>query len=135
MEHADVAVIGGGQSGVAAACALRERGLKPVVPEASEKPGLLAALQPRLLSPARYGSPVPTGGRCLNHWTGARPARLTRARPASEAATCTTELGTWTSGSLWAFGSTYVNIDVCRMRRCCRCSSPPTRAWRRAARR
>ncbi|MFD4586061.1 hypothetical protein ACFWOY_31775 [Streptomyces sp. NPDC058423] len=38
MEHVDVAVIGGGQSGVAAACALRERGLMPVVPEASEKP-------------------------------------------------------------------------------------------------
>ncbi|GAA2286969.1 hypothetical protein GCM10010415_67310 [Streptomyces atrovirens] len=33
-------------------------------------------------------------------------------------------------------GSTYVNIDACRMRRCCRCSSPPTaRAWRRAAHR
>ncbi|WP_346346129.1 FAD-dependent oxidoreductase [Streptomyces sp. SID5789] len=33
-------------------------------------------------------------------------------------------------------GSMCVNIDACRMRRCCRCSSPPTaRAWRPAARR
>ncbi|MFF3974151.1 hypothetical protein ACFYZ6_30465 [Streptomyces rubiginosohelvolus] len=33
-------------------------------------------------------------------------------------------------------GSTCVNIDACRKRRCCRCSNPPTvRAWRRAARR
>ncbi|MEU2494158.1 NAD(P)-binding protein [Streptomyces sp. NPDC007883] len=33
-----VAVTGGGQSGLAAACALRERGLNPVVLEVSEKP-------------------------------------------------------------------------------------------------
>ncbi|MEY7975018.1 NAD(P)-binding domain-containing protein [Streptomyces pilosus] len=33
-------------------------------------------------------------------------------------------------------GSTCVNIDACRTRRCCRCSSPPTvRVWCRAARR
>ncbi|EFL38603.1 hypothetical protein SSRG_01407 [Streptomyces griseoflavus Tu4000] len=31
--------------------------------------------------------------------------------------------------------STCVNIDVCRMRTCCRCSKPTARVWRRAARR
>ncbi|GAA3993192.1 hypothetical protein GCM10022384_46110 [Streptomyces marokkonensis] len=32
-------------------------------------------------------------------------------------------------------GSTCVNIDTCQMRRCCRCSKPTVRVWRRAARR
>lgn len=35
MEHLDVAVIGGGESGLAAAYALRKQGLKPVMLEAS----------------------------------------------------------------------------------------------------
>lgn len=57
MEHVDVAVIGGGQSGLAAARALREQGLRPVVLEASER---AAGSWPRyydsrtLFSPARY---------------------------------------------------------------------------------
>lgn len=59
MEHVDVAVIGGGQSGLAAAHALRQRGIGPVVLEAS---GRAAGSWPRyydsltLFSPARYGS-------------------------------------------------------------------------------
>ncbi|MDW8806535.1 NAD(P)/FAD-dependent oxidoreductase [Streptomyces scabiei] len=57
MEHIDVAVIGGGQSGLAAAHALLRRGLRPVVLEAS---GRTAGSRPRyydsltLFSPARY---------------------------------------------------------------------------------
>ncbi|MGW8488321.1 flavin-containing monooxygenase [Streptomyces sp. NPDC055886] len=59
MEHADVAVIGGGQSGLAAATALLGEGLRPVVLEAS---GTTAGSWPRyydsltLFSPARYSS-------------------------------------------------------------------------------
>ncbi|WP_405929738.1 NAD(P)/FAD-dependent oxidoreductase [Streptomyces griseus] len=59
MEHIDVAVIGGGQSGLAAAHALLRRGLRPVVLEAS---GQAAGSWPRyydsltLFSPARYSS-------------------------------------------------------------------------------
>jgi putative flavoprotein involved in K+ transport len=70
MEYTDVAVIGGGQSGLAAAHALLWRGLRPVVPEAS---GRTAGSWPRyydsltLLSPARYsslpGMPFPGAGR------------------------------------------------------------------------
>src|SRR5690606_13438788 len=37
MEHIDVAVIGGGQSGLATAHALLRRGLRPVVLEASDR--------------------------------------------------------------------------------------------------
>ncbi|MEW2247912.1 NAD(P)/FAD-dependent oxidoreductase [Streptomyces sp. NPDC006975] len=67
MEHVDVAVIGGGQSGLAAAHALRMQGLQPVVLEASER---AAGSWPRyydsltLFSPARYSSlpGVPFGG-------------------------------------------------------------------------
>ncbi|MEU3228050.1 NAD(P)/FAD-dependent oxidoreductase [Streptomyces sp. NPDC006976] len=67
MEHVDVAVIGGGQSGLAAAHALRGQGLQPVVLEASER---AAGSWPRyydsltLFSPARYSSlpGVPFGG-------------------------------------------------------------------------
>ncbi|MCC9710613.1 NAD(P)/FAD-dependent oxidoreductase [Streptomyces sp. MNU76] len=67
MEHADVAVIGGGQSGLAAAHALRERGLEPVVLEASER---AAGSWPRyydsltLFSPAQCSSlpGMPFGG-------------------------------------------------------------------------
>ncbi|WP_326648151.1 MULTISPECIES: NAD(P)-binding domain-containing protein [unclassified Streptomyces] len=61
MEHLDVAVIGGGQSGLAAAHALRKQGLEPVVLEAS---GQAAGSWPHfydsltLFSPARY-SPLP----------------------------------------------------------------------------
>ncbi|MET9835694.1 FAD-dependent oxidoreductase [Streptomyces lavendulocolor] len=39
MEHVDAVVIGGGQSGLAAAGALREQGLSPVVLDASNGPG------------------------------------------------------------------------------------------------
>ncbi|MFE9642824.1 flavin-containing monooxygenase [Streptomyces sp. NPDC006365] len=59
MEHIDVAVIGGGQSGLAAAHALLREGLQPVVLEAS---GHTAGSWPRyyrsltLFSPARYSS-------------------------------------------------------------------------------
>ncbi|MET7312930.1 FAD-dependent oxidoreductase [Streptomyces sp. NPDC005571] len=59
MESLDVAVIGGGQSGLAAAYALRKQGLKPVVLEASGQP---AGSWPHyydsltLFSPARYSS-------------------------------------------------------------------------------
>lgn len=68
MEQIDVAVIGGGQSGLAAAYALRGYGLRPVVLEASER---AAGSWPRyydsltLFSPARYsslpGMPFPGG--------------------------------------------------------------------------
>ncbi|MGC5409870.1 FAD-dependent oxidoreductase, partial [Streptomyces sp. DT225] len=37
MKHIDVAVIGGGQSGLATAHALLRRGLRPVVLEASDR--------------------------------------------------------------------------------------------------
>ncbi|MFD7506029.1 flavin-containing monooxygenase [Streptomyces sp. NPDC059850] len=59
MEHVDVAVIGGGQSGLAAADALVRHGLRPLVLEAS---GRAAGSWPRyydsltLFSPARYSS-------------------------------------------------------------------------------
>ncbi|GGY05370.1 monooxygenase [Streptomyces minutiscleroticus] len=59
MEYVDVAVIGGGQSGLAAAHALLREGLRPVVLEAS---GAAAGSWPRyydsltLFSPARYSS-------------------------------------------------------------------------------
>ncbi|MEW1599480.1 NAD(P)/FAD-dependent oxidoreductase [Streptomyces sp. NPDC093808] len=59
MEHIDVAVIGGGQSGLATAYALLRRGLRPVVLEASHR---TAGSWPRyydsltLFSPARYSS-------------------------------------------------------------------------------
>lgn len=59
MEHVDVAVIGGGQSGLATAHALLRRGLRPVVLEASDR---AAGSWPRyyesltLFSPARYSS-------------------------------------------------------------------------------
>ncbi|MFC7845795.1 flavin-containing monooxygenase [Streptomyces sp. NPDC057382] len=67
MEQVDVAVIGGGQSGLAAAHALRGQGLQPVVLEASEQ---AAGSWPRyydsltLFSPARYSSlpGLPFGG-------------------------------------------------------------------------
>ncbi|MFF4614106.1 flavin-containing monooxygenase [Streptomyces albidoflavus] len=59
MEHIDVAVIGGGQSGLATAHALLRRELRPVVLEASDR---AAGSWPRyydnltLFSPARYSS-------------------------------------------------------------------------------
>ncbi|AVH56486.1 MULTISPECIES: NAD(P)-binding domain-containing protein [Streptomyces] len=59
MERVDVAVIGGGQSGLAAAHALRREGLVPVVLEASDRP---SGSWPRyydslaLFSPAGYSS-------------------------------------------------------------------------------
>ncbi|MEU6181650.1 flavin-containing monooxygenase [Streptomyces coeruleorubidus] len=59
MAHVDVAVIGGGQAGLAVAHAVREQGLQPVVLEASER---TAGSWPRyydsltLFSPARYSS-------------------------------------------------------------------------------
>ncbi|MFI6108684.1 flavin-containing monooxygenase [Streptomyces sp. NPDC051310] len=67
MEHVEVAVIGGGQSGLAAAHALREQGLRPVILEASEQ---AAGSWPRyydsltLFSPARFSSlpGLPFGG-------------------------------------------------------------------------
>ncbi|MFC8257163.1 flavin-containing monooxygenase [Streptomyces sp. NPDC057291] len=67
MEHLDVAVIGGGQSDLAAAYALRKQGLKPVMLEAS---GRTAGSWPHyynsltLFSPARYSSllGLPFGG-------------------------------------------------------------------------
>ncbi|CAL9355956.1 flavin-containing monooxygenase [Actinospica acidiphila] len=59
MEHIDVAVIGGGQSGLATAHALLRRGLRPVVLEASDHaagswPHYYDSLT--LFSPARYNS-------------------------------------------------------------------------------
>ncbi|MBL7499471.1 NAD(P)-binding domain-containing protein [Frankia sp. CNm7] len=67
MERIDVAVIGGGQSGLAAARALRHRTLAPVIFEAAGEP---TGAWPRyydslrLFSPARYsGLPgLPFGG-------------------------------------------------------------------------
>ncbi|WP_308310489.1 NAD(P)-binding domain-containing protein [Streptomyces sp. CC210A] len=67
MERVEVAVIGGGQSGLAAAHTLRERGLTPVVLEASAQ---AAGAWPHyydnltLFSPARYSSlpGLPFGG-------------------------------------------------------------------------
>jgi putative flavoprotein involved in K+ transport len=68
VEHIDVAVIGGGQSGLAAAHTLLRHGVRPVVLEASEQ---AAGSWPRyydsltLFSPARYsslpGMPFPGG--------------------------------------------------------------------------
>ncbi|MFF3327450.1 flavin-containing monooxygenase [Streptomyces sp. NPDC002889] len=67
MEHLDVAVIGGGQSGLAAAHALRRRGRTPVVLEASARaagswPHYYDSLT--LFSPAGYSSlpGLPFGG-------------------------------------------------------------------------
>lgn len=59
MEYVDVAVIGGGQSGLAAAHALRQQGLVPVVLEASGQaagswPGYYDSLT--LFSPARFSA-------------------------------------------------------------------------------
>ncbi|WP_406484866.1 flavin-containing monooxygenase [Streptomyces sp. NBC_01563] len=59
MEHIDVVVIGGGQSGLATAHALLRRGLRPVVLEASDRaagswPHYYDSLT--LFSPARYSS-------------------------------------------------------------------------------
>lgn len=67
MEHVDVALIGGGQSGLATAHALIRQGLRPVVLEAPER---AAGSWPRyyesltLFSPARYSSlpGMPFGG-------------------------------------------------------------------------
>ncbi|WP_328690173.1 NAD(P)/FAD-dependent oxidoreductase [Streptomyces phaeochromogenes] len=67
MEHVDVAVIGGGQSGLATAHALRGQGLQPVLLEASRQ---AAGSWPRyydsltLFSPPRYSSlpGLPFGG-------------------------------------------------------------------------
>lgn len=68
MERIDVAVIGGGQSGLAAAHALRQHGLRPVVLEQSDRaagswPHYYDSLT--LFSPARYsslpGMPFPGG--------------------------------------------------------------------------
>ncbi|GAB3126537.1 ArsO family NAD(P)H-dependent flavin-containing monooxygenase [Streptomyces calidiresistens] len=61
MERVEVVVVGGGQSGQAAARALRARGLAPVVLEASDRP---AGSWPHyydgltLFSPARYSAPA-----------------------------------------------------------------------------
>ncbi|MFC6064108.1 flavin-containing monooxygenase [Streptomyces ochraceiscleroticus] len=67
MEHVDVAVIGGGQSGLAAAHALRQRGVAPVVLEASGQatgswPDYYDSLT--LFSPAQYSAlpGLPFGG-------------------------------------------------------------------------
>ncbi|MFI6466180.1 flavin-containing monooxygenase, partial [Streptomyces sp. NPDC050538] len=67
MEQVDVLVVGGGQSGLAAAYALRQEGLEPVVLEASER---AAGSWPRyydsltLFSPAAYSClpAMPFGG-------------------------------------------------------------------------
>lgn len=66
-EHIDVAIIGGGQSALAAARAVKAHGLTPVILEASDRP---AGSWPRyydslrLFSPARYSAlpDLPLGG-------------------------------------------------------------------------
>ncbi|WP_330351987.1 FAD-dependent oxidoreductase [Streptomyces chartreusis] len=60
-EQADVAVIGGGQSGPAATHALRGQGLQPVVLEASERAGCRgdSAAHHRLLAPHPRASTPP----------------------------------------------------------------------------
>ncbi|TWD12923.1 pyridine nucleotide-disulfide oxidoreductase [Streptomyces sp. T12] len=202
MEHIDVAVIGGGQSGLATAHALLHRGLRPVVLEASDRtagswPHYYDSLT--LFSPARYSSlpgmsfpgadrdryphrdevvayltayasrlDADTRTNCrvttVRRTGGAFEVDLeggdrlsaravvaasgTFGRPHRPALPCVAWAGTRTAWpGAWpptspagdgppCTGSTCVNIDVCRMRRSCRCSSPPTvRAWRRAARR
>ncbi|WP_254047317.1 FAD-dependent oxidoreductase [Streptomyces aureus] len=59
MDRVEVAVIGGGQSGLSAAYSLLEEGLRPVILEASERavgswPQYYDSLT--LFSPARYSS-------------------------------------------------------------------------------
>ncbi|WP_354644674.1 FAD-dependent oxidoreductase [Kitasatospora camelliae] len=67
MDLADVAVIGGGQSGLAMARALRERGLNPAVLEASGPGGgivapLLRQPDPVLSGPVSALPGLPFGG-------------------------------------------------------------------------
>nr|WP_329453876.1 NAD(P)/FAD-dependent oxidoreductase [Streptomyces sp. NBC_01497] len=218
MEHTDVAVVGGGQSGLATAHALLRRGLRPVVLEASDRP---VGSWPRyydsltLFSPAHYSSPpgMPFPGRDPDRYahrdevvaylsayaerldaqirTGCRVSAVRRTgdgftvelegtRPLSaravvaasgsfgrpyrpllagledftgqvlhgSAACRRTRCAAWAarqaaSPGSWPLtsrgpdshrrtASTCVNIDVCRMPRCCRCSNPRIRVWRRA---
>jgi len=149
MQHIHVAVIGGGQSGLAAAHALLRRGLRPVVLEASDRaagpwPHCYDSLT--LFSPARRSSPpgmsfpgadrdrYPHRDEVVAYLTayaqppGRRdPHRLPRHRSRPPHAPVT---------GLRRAGSMCANIDVCRIPGCCRCSIPPTaRVWRRAARR
>ncbi|WP_256923528.1 hypothetical protein [Streptomyces sp. 13-12-16] len=87
---------------------------------------------------ARASPPLCRGCRSSG-WNGSAACRRTRC--AASDGTRSASPGVWPPISRAGdgpphAGSTCVNIDACRMRRCCRCSSPPTvRAWRRAARR
>lgn len=173
MERIDVAVIGGGQFGLATAYTLLCRGLRPVALKASDR---TAGSGPRYYDSARYydslrlfsparcsslpGMPFPgedrdrcprrdevvayltayAGGRRSSGWSGSAVCR--RSRCAAWVGTRTASRDAWSPISRTGdddpprTGSTCVNIDACRMQRCCRCSNPPTfRVWRRAARR
>lgn len=73
MEHIEAVVIGGGQSGLAAADALREQGISPVILEASDGPGgswphYYDSLT--LFSPARFSAlpGLPLGGGDLDRY-------------------------------------------------------------------
>ncbi|MEU4464094.1 FAD-dependent oxidoreductase [Streptomyces sp. NPDC024017] len=70
MEHIDVAVIGGGQSGLATAHALLREGLRPVVLEASERS---VGSWPATTTASRSSHP-----RATAHCPGCRSPTVTR---------------------------------------------------------
>ncbi|MGJ7419995.1 flavin-containing monooxygenase [Streptomyces cinereoruber] len=83
----------------------------------------------------------PSGCRGWRSWGWSGSAACRRTRYAASDGTRNGSPGAWPptshagDGPLRT-GSTCVNIGACRMRRCCRCSNPPTaKVWRRAARR
>ncbi|MFD8469498.1 FAD-dependent oxidoreductase [Streptomyces cyaneofuscatus] len=156
-EHINVAVIGGGQSGLATARALLGRGLQPMVVEASDRAagsGRRSYDSLTLFSPARWNSlpavpfPAPTGtaARIATRPSPTSPAVPTVWTPASASLhgvgrRRSRSPGAWPPGSCAdgdppQAGSTCVNIGLCRMCRSCRSSAPRVaRVWCRAARR